>query len=124
MAPSPRAVPAVVTVAGTYDGTIVEVEKGQTHTADVTITIAQSGKSISGSFVIEFAQGNIDLALYGTIKKDTAKSAKIVFGLDDSSGRYGTAKATVTDKGLHGRAKVPPHGSMPAITATFKAKRQ
>src|SRR5579863_8182830 len=56
-----RGVPQALGVAGTYDGTIVEVENGQTHTANVTIAIKQSGKSISGTFVIEFQQGNIEL---------------------------------------------------------------
>lgn len=117
--------PSTLRVAGTYGGSIKEVEKGQTHTGTLTITIKQSGTKISGSFDIAFEQGSIDLTLSGSINKETKTEAKLAFTLYDASGNeYGKAKSTVSSTKLKGKAIVPPQGSHSEIKATFKAKRK
>jgi predicted small lipoprotein YifL len=117
--------PATLNVAGTYTGSIKEVESGQTHTGTLTVTLKQAGTKVSGSFDISFPQGSLDLTLSGSIKKATKTKAKMTFTLYDASEkRYGDAKATVTGKGLKGKAIVPPSGTRKEIMATFKTKKK
>jgi hypothetical protein len=116
-------VPPAVSVAGTYKGPIEEVEGSQSRTGSVTIVIQESGKKISGTFDVTFGSHTTDLTLSGSVKSDKAKKAKIAFVIDDPKGRYAVAKASVTARKLVGKGTVPPSGTKPGVSITYKTAR-
>jgi hypothetical protein len=111
------------TVSGVYKGTIVEQEGTSSRAGTVVITIAESGRKISGSFDVTFSGKTDDLTISGTVKSQKKSKAKIAFEISDPKGRYAAATATVGAKRLKGRATVPATSSKPAVHLTFKTKR-
>ncbi|HET6276858.1 MAG TPA: hypothetical protein VFE16_13085 [Candidatus Cybelea sp.] len=114
----------VIAVAGTYDGSLTEVEGSHERSGHLTIVIKQNGKKITGTFTPQFSSGSQDLAIDGSIKSDKAKKAKIAFTIEDPKGRNASGSATVTAKKLNGRATVPSSSGKGGVTITFKTRRK
>ncbi len=114
----------VVAVAGTYEGSVREIEGTHERSGSLTIVIKQNGKKITGTFTPQFASGSQDLNIDGSVKSDKAKRAKLVFTIEDPKGRNASGSATVTAKKLNGKATVPSSSSKGAVTITFKTHRK
>lgn len=109
--------------SGTFKGTIVEQESGNSRSGTVVITVHQSGRKISGSFDVTLSGKTDDLTISGSVKSLKKSKARIAFEISDPKGRYAAATATVGVKRLTGKATVPATSSRSAVHLAFKTKR-
>jgi hypothetical protein len=112
-----------VTVAGTYDGTIEEVEGSHSRSGSVVIMIEQQGTKISGKFAIKFASGkDYDLALSGSIASKTKRGAKLSITLTYGKSPSAKGSATLAGRKLSGKATA--HAKSGTTIITFSAKKK
>lgn len=109
-------------VAGTYAGTISEVEGSHKAAGTVKIVVKQKGSNISGDFDVTFGSKTKDLTLSGTVKA-AKKGASLAFTIFNFGGRNAQAKATVTGSKLNGTGHVPQESSMPAVSLKFSTTK-
>lgn len=114
---------SVPNIAGKYSGTVTESEGGHTISGSVTIDVKQSGSSVSGTFDPTINGRKYSLTFSGKVFK-TAKGAYVKYTVYNPKGRNATGHATVIGKHLNGKAYVPPKGTKPAITITFKTVKE
>ena len=112
----------VVNVAGTYTGTITEVESGHTRSGTLTITISQSGKKISGPFEVTFGSQVDDLTLAGKVKG--RKKAHLTFTVTGKDARAAYFTAKLIGSTLKGTGNVPASGSKPEVSLKIDATRE
>ena len=111
-----------VDVAGTYSGKITEVESGHTISGTVTITISQSGKKISGPFVVVFGSHTYDLTMAGKVKG--RKKAHLTFKVNGNGARTAYFTAKLVRSTLKGTGDVPASGSKPEVNISFDATKE
>ncbi len=105
-------------VAGTYKGSYSETIGVSTIKGTVTITIAQSGKNITGSVDPTINGEEFKLGLKGTVASGK-HGPKLKFTIINPSGRNAAAKATLSGKKLDGTGYVAPSGSHKAVYIKF-----
>lgn len=124
MTPAAIAHHKVVMVAGTYDGSLTEVEGTHERSGALTIVIKENGKKITGTFTPQFSSGSQDLGIDGSITSDKAKKAKLALTIENPKGRNASGSATVTAKRLNGKATVASSSSKDVVTITFRTHRK
>jgi hypothetical protein len=112
----------VASVAGVYDGTVVESTKGDTLHAKLKITIKQSGSHFTGIFdvILKAVQDQfpIEKGVVGELNGKTV----LHFVIEGSPGRDAKAFAGITGSKLTGRAKVSgKHG--PVVNFKYSATK-
>lgn len=114
---------ALPKVAGTYSGTLDEVEGSHSESGTVVIVLAQHGSNISGNFDVTFGSRTKNLTLSGTAKA-IKKGVRLAFTVFNIGGRNATCKATVVGSRLNGTGFVPPNSSLPSATLTYKTTKR
>ncbi|HEV3091564.1 MAG TPA: hypothetical protein VGX91_09025 [Candidatus Cybelea sp.] len=105
IAPARVAQPAV-SVAGVYNGTVVESSQGNSIKAKLKITIKQSGSHFTGIFdiILKTLQDQFPIEK-GVVSTEKGKTV-LHFVIEGSPGRNAKAFAGITGSKLNGRAKV------------------
>jgi hypothetical protein len=106
-------------IAGTYVGTVLEVEGSKQRSGDVTIAFTLNGSKIAGTFAVTFGSKTTTLDIAGTAKK-----AKLTFTIEDPSGCNALAHAKVKRGHLNGTAQVPSCKGQPVVSISYKTKKQ
>jgi hypothetical protein len=108
---SAAAIPArigekAVSVAGVYNGTVVESTKGDTIHAKLKLTIKQSGNHFTGIFdiILKTLQDQFPIEK-GVVSVVNGKT-ELHFVIEGAPGRNAKAFAGITGTKLNGRAKV------------------
>jgi hypothetical protein len=114
-----------VSVTGTYDGSVTEVEGSHSRSGGVVIAIKQKGTKISGTFDITFSSGHdYDLTLSGSVTSKTKKGAKLAITLTYSNGETAKGAAALAGKKLSGKATAQAKSGTATITFDARKKKR
>lgn len=107
------------TLAGTYDGTLVEKAAGITIKGSVVITLAVKAPNVSGKFVLTY-KGRKSSVTYTGTGHHTAHGFAMSLLLVDKEGCTATGPATVVKSKLSGSFSAPSCKGGPPTTGTYK----